>query len=298
VRDLKEPPIIGDSVVKYRLGCELSYRIESETTFVFNLEVARIASQTILHETLKLTPDVQRKVYTEPTLGNRYFRATVFPGEFALEYRAEVELFAFHADPKTVPEWPVSTMPLSILPFLLPSRFVPSDRLAAFAVAEFGLLPAGHSRVNAICGWIHDHLAYQPGSSNEQTTADETLLKRAGVCRDFAHLGIAFCRGLGIPARLVSCYAYGLIPSDFHAVFEAYLGGRWWLFDATRQADLDGLVRIGVGRDAAEIAFSTPFGTYTPTAMQIHIERSDGVQVGGPRTVDAISTDDAQSHLQ
>ena len=81
-------------------------------------------------------------------------------------------------------------------------------------------------------------------------------------------------------------------------MFEAYLGGRWWLFDATRQADLDGLVRIGVGRDAAEIAFSTPFGTYTPTAMQIHIERSDGVQDGGPRTVDAISTDDVQSHLQ
>ena len=75
------------------------------------------------------------------------------------------------------------------------------------------------------------------------------------MCRDFAHIGAAFCRALGIPARFVSCYAHGLVPSDFHAVFEAYLDGRWWLFDATRQADLDGLVRIGVGRDAAEIAF-------------------------------------------
>jgi transglutaminase-like putative cysteine protease len=107
-------------------------------------------------------------------------------------------------------------------------------------------------------GWIYAHLEYQPGSSNEETTADETLLKRAGICRDFSHLGIAFCRGLGIPARFVSCYAHGLVPSDFHAVFEAYLDGRWWLFDATRQADLDGLVRIGIGRDAAEVAFSTP----------------------------------------
>jgi transglutaminase-like putative cysteine protease len=219
----------------------------------------------------------------------------VFPGEFTLEYEAEVELYASHADPETVPEWPVSALPLNILPFLLPSRFVPSDRLAAFAVTEFGPLPTGHKRVNAVCNWIHDHLTYLPGASNEQTSADETLLKRAGVCRDFAHLGIAFCRGLGIPARFVSCYAYGLVHSDFHAVFEAYLAGRWWLFDATRQAHLDGLVRIGVGRDAAEIAFSTPFGNYTPTAMQIHIERSNGVQNSGPRTVDAISSDDARS---
>jgi transglutaminase-like putative cysteine protease len=280
--------------MRFRLGCNLSYEIGAETTFIFNLEVARIASQIILHETLRLTPGIQRNVYTEPAFGNRYFGATVSPGEFALDYTAEIELSAFHADPETVPEWPISALPLNILPFLLPSRFVPSDRLAAFAIAEFGSLPAGHKRVNAICSWIHDHLTYQRGTSNEHTTADETLLRRAGVCRDFAHLGIAFCRGLGIPARFVSCYAYGLIPGDFHAVFEGYLGGRWWLFDATRQAQLDGLVRIGVGRDAAEIAFSTPFGIYTPTAMRIEIKRSDGVEETGPRTVDAISTDDAQ----
>jgi transglutaminase-like putative cysteine protease len=98
----------------------------------------------------------------------------------------------------------------------------------------------------------------------------------------FSHLGIAFCRGLGIPARFVSCCAFGLVPSDFHAVFEAYLNRRWWLFDATRQAHLDGLVRIGIGRDAAEVAFSTPFGTFKPKVMDI-----------GPRTVDAVSYDEA-----
>jgi hypothetical protein len=211
--------------MRFRLGCNLSYEIGAETTFIFNLEVARIASQIILHETLRLTPGIQRNVYTEPAFGNRYFGATVSPGEFALDYTAEIELSAFHADPETVPEWPISALPLNILPFLLPSRFVPSDRLAAFAIAEFGSLPAGYKLVNAICSWIHDHLTYQPGTSNEHTTADETLLRRAGVCRDFAHLGIAFCRGLGIPARFVSCYAYGLIPGDFHAVFEAILAG-------------------------------------------------------------------------
>jgi transglutaminase-like putative cysteine protease len=281
--------------MKFQLGCSLSYRIGSDTTFIFNLEVAKIKSQTVLQEMLALTPSLERNSYTDLPTGNRYFGANVQPGEFSLEYNAEVELDAFHADPATIEETPIGALPLNILPFLLPSRFVPSDRMAPFAIAEFSALPRGHARVNAICGWIHDHLVYQPGASDQQTTADESLLKRAGVCRDFAHLGISFCRGLGIPARFVSCYAYGLAPSDFHAVFEAYLGGRWWLFDATRQANLDGLVRIGVGRDAAEIAFSTPFGVFTPTAMQVRISRSDGVTDTGPRTVDAISTDDAQS---
>jgi transglutaminase-like putative cysteine protease len=121
---------------------------------------------------------------------------------------------------------PISQIPLAIFPFLLPSRYVPSDRLAGFARTEFGSLLPGHERVNAVCGWIYNHLEYRPGSSSEETTADETLLKRAGICRDFSHLAIAFCRGLGIPARFVSCYAYGLVPPDFHAVFEAYLDGR------------------------------------------------------------------------
>ena len=116
------------------------------------------------------------------------------------------------------------------------------------------------------------------------------------MCRDFAHLGIAFCRALGIPARFVSCYAHGLVPSDFHAVFEAYLDGRWWLFDATRQANLDGLVRIGVGRGAAEIAFSTPYGLMEPTGMQIRIERADGSPGPQNRTVDAIATEEPMPH--
>lgn len=113
---------------------------------------------------------------------------------------------------------------------------MPSDRLEAFANREFGHLARGHARVTAICNWLYDNIDYQRGASDGETTADESLIKRAGVCRDFAHLGISFCRALRIPARFVSCYAYGLEPRDFHAVFEAYLDGRWWLFDGTRQA--------------------------------------------------------------
>jgi transglutaminase-like putative cysteine protease len=282
--------------LRFKLGCSLAYEVKTPTTFIFNVEVAHLKSLAVIGETLTLAPDLTRRTYITPDLKNRYLGINAQPGPFSLEYNAEVELSVVRADPETIRETPVSELPLDILPFLLPSRFVSSDRLAPFAQAEFGHLPKGHQRVNAICNWIHDHIAYQRGASDGETTADESLLKRAGVCRDFAHIGTAFCRALGIPARFVSCYAYGLVPRDFHAVFEAYLDGRWWLFDATRQAHLDGLVRIGIGRDAAEIAFATPYGEMEPTGMEIRIDRADGGPEPTERTVDAISTEEPAPH--
>jgi len=278
--------------MKYKIGCKLGYRLRTETTFIFNLQVARLNRHEGLSERLSFEPVIPVRRYEVPDTKNRYLGIVVPQGDLVLDYRAEVDLQVHRADPASIAEHGVADLPLEILPYLLPSRFIPSDRLAKFALAEFGLLPPGFGRVTAICNWIHDHLAYQPGSSDEQTTADESLLKRAGVCRDFSHLGIAFCRALNIPARFVSCYAFGLSPSDFHAVFEAYLSGRWWLFDATRQANLDGLVRIGVGRDAAEVAFSTPYGDMEATEMSVAIEHADGTAEVGARTTDAISVEE------
>ncbi|WP_158810639.1 transglutaminase family protein [Beijerinckia sp. L45] len=278
--------------MRYSLGCHLSYRVFSETLFIFNLEVARLTRHRELRETLTFWPDLPVRTYTVPDAQNRYAAVLVPPGDFAVDYEAEVDLDVFRADSTTIDEMPVAELPLDILPYLLPSRFVSSDRLGAFAQREFGWLPKGHRRVTAICNWIYANFDYRRGSSDGETTADESLLARAGVCRDFAHVGIAFCRALGIPARFVSCYAFGLKPPDFHAVFEAYLAGRWWLFDATRQANLAGLVRIGVGRDAAEIAFCTPFGDMQPMDMAVHIGYADGSLEYGRRTVEAISTDE------
>lgn len=245
-----------------------------------------------LVERLILTPDLSYRSHTVPYLNNRYFGVNAPIGPLGIQYQAEVTLDVHKADPASIGETPLADLPLDIMPFLLPSRFVPSDRLAAFALREFGNMPKGHSRVTAICNWLYDNIDYRRGASNEQTTATESLILRAGVCRDFAHLGIAFCRALNIPARFVSAYASGLQPCDFHAVFEAYMDGRWWLFDATRQANLDGLVRIGVGRDAAEIAFSSPFGNYESGIVNIMIERSDGSPEPPWRTTDAISTEE------
>lgn len=278
--------------VRYRLGCDLSYQVMAPTVFIFNIEVARLQRHRDLTESLTFTPDHARRHHTVPDVRNRYVSIEADAGPLDVHYEAEVTLDVHRADPETVHETPLAELPLDIMPFLLPSRFVSSDRLAAFAQREFGDMPTGHQRITQICNWLYDNIDYQRGSSNQLTTADESLLMRAGVCRDFAHLGIAFCRALNIPARFVSCYAHGLEPSDFHAVFEAYLSGRWWLFDGTRQANLDGLVRIGVGRDAAEIAFCSPFGQMEAGPIDISIERADGAPGPDMRTTDAISTEE------
>lgn len=271
-----------------KLGCNLTYEVTADTIFVFNVEVARLAANANLKDTVTVNPGANVEFYDSPVRRNRYLRVPASPGTLSLHYEAELTLDVVRADPQTLAEVPVAELPFSLLPYLLPTRFVPSDRVAGFAQAEFGQLPKGHQRVSAICNWINDHIAYTPGSSDAETTAAETIMNRAGVCRDFAHLGITFCRALGIPARYVTCYAYGLSPPDFHAVFEAYLGDRWWLFDPTRQAALDGLVRIGVGRDAAEVAFATLFGGGTASPPEVWNNRSDRTP-SDVWTTDAIS---------
>jgi transglutaminase-like putative cysteine protease len=142
------------------------------------------------------------------------------------------------------------------LVYLRPSRYCPSDHLIGFAVAEFGRGPDAGSRVAQISDWIHQRVGYVPGSSTVHDSAEDTLLTGMGTCRDFAHLGIALCRATGIPARFVSVYAPGLSPMDFHAVFEAFEGGRWCVHDATGLAPRPSLIRISTGRDAADTAFA------------------------------------------
>jgi transglutaminase-like putative cysteine protease len=167
-----------------------------------------------------------------------------------------------------VGEVPIAELPDDLLHNLNPTRYCESDHLGHAAQKLFGALPPGLARVQAIVDWIHANVDYQVGSSQATTTAREVFVQRAGVCRDFAHLGVTFCRALNIPARLVVGYAkFDEPPPDFHAVFEAYLGGRWVMFDATRMSPVDELVRIATGRDAKDVAFATIFGPATMTAM-------------------------------
>ncbi|NEP46785.1 MAG: transglutaminase family protein, partial [Okeania sp. SIO2H7] len=187
-------------------------------------------------------------------------------------YNATVEVSYVWNDPNSIPETPPSELPVEVLHYLYPSRYCQSDLLFGLAMSEFGDLVPDYSRVTAICNWIYDKVQYLSGSTNSETSAYDTASQRAGVCRDFAHLGVAFCRALNIPARFVSAYAYRLQPPDFHACFEAYLGDRWYLFDATRLVPLDGIIRISTGRDATDVSVATFFGAVQLNQMNLSVD--------------------------
>lgn len=272
---------------KFHCGCELDYQISDDSTFIFNIAVAKTENQTIISEILELTPELPYEESVEVILNTRYFKVNVPPGKFKLRYKAEVEVNYAEQDPNQIVETLPSDLPVEIFKYIYPSRYCESDRLFRLAESEFGELQPGYSRVTAICNWIYNHVDYVSGSTDAQTSAFNTVTERTGVCRDFAHLGIALCRALNIPARFTSGYAYKLVPPDFHAYFEAYLGGNWYIFDATRLVPLEGLIRIGTGRDAADISFATIFGSVEMTNMALFVNSLN--QDEPDLTTDAIS---------
>jgi transglutaminase-like putative cysteine protease len=244
----------------FHIDSQLDYDVLQQTLFVFNLAVPNTDTQRILAQAVTTQPALDIDEFTDAGGANRFIRLNAPPGPFSVRYQATVEL-----DPPAIdedaPEVPLVDVPGSLLPYVLASKYCEADLLFPLACREFGALAPGYRRVQAVCQWIRDNIAYQIGTSSPLTTARDVLANRAGVCRDFAHLAVAFCRALNIPARFVTGYArYNDPPPDFHAVFEAYLGHRWYLFDPTQLSPLDEIVRIGTGRDAAEVAFSTFFG--------------------------------------
>jgi transglutaminase-like putative cysteine protease len=259
-------------MLKYELGCELNYSVDQSSTLILNIGVVSNDYQNIFHEDLKVDPRLKIEEYITSVARNRYFRLNAPTGNLQISYRATVGLSPYYSDPSTICEVQPADLPLNILYYLYPSRYCQSDRLLRFVVTEFGDLVPGYSRVTAICNWIYDNVLYLSDSSDSLTSACDTVIERVGVCRDFAHLGIAFCRALNIPARFVAGYAFGLNPPDFHAWFEAYLGDRWYLFDPTRLVPQNGLIRVGTGRDAADVSFATIFGPVEMTHMRLFTE--------------------------
>jgi transglutaminase-like putative cysteine protease len=253
----------------------LEYQVDAPTHFCFNIEAAHWASQRILSERLAISSGVDPHHFTDERSGNRFIRFDAAPGPLLVNYQAEVEVHAPAVDPH-LRESPVGDVPDEIFRYLLPTRYCESDKMCGDAIKLFGQLPPGLSRVRAIEEWVRHEIKYQPGSTNSTTTAHEVFAQRAGVCRDFAHLGITLCRSLNIPARLVVGYVwFDEPPQDFHAVFEAWLGDQWVLFDPTGMAPVDRLVRIGTGRDAKDVAFSTMFGTVRMTRKEVSVLEHD-----------------------
>jgi transglutaminase-like putative cysteine protease len=249
----------------------LEYEVKTPTHFCFNIQAAHWPTQKILKERLAVSSKVSLHSFTDTRSGNRFFRFDAPPGSLLVNYKADVEVDAAQVN-EPLPETPLGKVPDAVFRYLMATRYCESDVLAGAAQQLFGQAPPGISRVRTIVQWIHDSIAYRPGSTNSMTTAQEVFVRRAGVCRDFAHLGIALCRALNIPARLVVGYVwFDQPPQDFHAAFEAWIGGRWVLFDPTGMAPVDRLVRIGTGLDAKDVAFSTFFGSVEMTRMEIHV---------------------------
>ncbi|MDM0121478.1 transglutaminase-like domain-containing protein [Variovorax arabinosiphilus] len=243
----------------------LDYEVAAPSHLLLNIEAVRSGAQVVLRENLVVEPAVEMHAFCDEGSGNRFIRFDAPPGPLKIRYSASVQR-SFVEVPVDLKEVPVNQVPNELVHYLMPSRYCESDVMARAAQQLFGDLPQGIGRVQAIVDWIHDSIRYEPGSSESTTTARDVFVQRAGVCRDFAHLGITFCRALNIPARLVVGYVYfDEPPQDFHAIFEAWIGGQWVLFDPTRMAPVDRLVRVGTGRDAKDVAFCTIFGPVSMT---------------------------------
>ena len=286
-------------VVRLQFSIQLNYDIAPPgSDFIFSIHAAQTQSQTVVSESLQISQALTQNLYTDAVTHTRFLRLHAMPGSLQLRYDATVDLDHFTALPEQIGEVSIANLPGSVLPYIYPSRYCQSDRLHRLAVKEFGHLQQGYNRVLAIRDWVQNRVSFKSNSSNGNTTAVDTLIEEIGVCRDFAHLMIALCRAVNIPARFATGIDYGaspvLGPTDFHAYVEVYLGDRWYIFDASGVAIPMGFVRFGTGRDAADAAFATIFGGVIGTApiMQIAaVPNGQGELVVPVHVPYALSTD-------
>ena len=274
--------------MEFQIKCHLGYEVSAPASFLFNVAVTKNSFQRIITERFEYAG---AESCEEIVIGGqRYHRLTSKSRPVELIYEAIVDTtHELLGNPSGLQVPLFEHIPAEALVFLYPSRFCQSDLLARLARREFNQNEPGFYRVTRICNWIFDRIEYLSGTTTPTTSAFDSVTQLAGVCRDFAHLAIAFCRSLGIPARFVSAYAYGLNPPDFHAYMEAFLGGRWILFDPTRLSPQSSFVRIGQGRDAADTSFATIFGGASMNKMELSMSPRSGQSSSPQYTTDPIS---------
>ncbi len=258
--------------MRLRTCCDLSFSISLPTPFILMLRPRSGAQQWIEREEYRLSPRIPVFEFTDG-YGNLCQRLVAPPGPFAVHTVAEVMTADAVDRAPGSPFVPVQNLPDPVLSFLLPSRYCESERFADLATAITASASPGYDQVDEICTWLRAQVRYAPGSSDVPVSAIEVEQRRWGVCRDLAHLGIALCRSISIPARLVVGFLHELRPMDLHAWFEAYVGGRWYTFDATQEELRPGYVALGYGRDAADVAVYNQFGPPVyPLSQQVVVE--------------------------
>ncbi|AXK41827.1 transglutaminase-like domain-containing protein [Erythrobacter aureus] len=242
-----------------------AFHLAAPTDILLQFEAAAIPEQTILSSDTDLDPDERcARVSAQHDIGERiWIRAQ---GECTVAYRARVDIERQVSNLEELSALPAHQLPGEAVEYLFDSRYCPADDFQSFVDAQFGDT-AGGARIARMRDWIGENFTYVPGVSDSGTGAAQSFIARQGICRDYAHVLIALARASAIPARYVACYAPGVDPPDFHAVAEVFLadpatpaGGTWQLVDPTGMADPSQTVKIGVGRDAADVSFLTSFG--------------------------------------
>ncbi len=293
------PQEISGSRVRLRYGVELHYDVAAPAGFLLNVHAAKTARQHVIDETFTLAPPLPFTLDADPVSDNRIVSFAAPPGNVVASYTATVDIAHRIVDPADIVAEAPSSLPAATLRFLYPSRFCQADLVQQRVWDTFGQLPRGYGQVLAVRDWVRENVRFALGTSGSSTSVLETMRDGAGVCRDFAHTMITYCRALNYPARVVTGIDYGadpsLGPTDFHAYVEVFVGGVWYLFDPTGISPVTGLIRIATGRDAAEVSFATIFGFVRTAMPRVAISAIDDPAAGvvAPRPTDlAVSTAD------
>jgi len=262
--------------MQIKLGYDLVYQCPQPTPMILTLHVHYTrASDLVYPDHLHTEPAVPVSMYRDG-FGNWCSRLVAPPGRFHLYANALINDRGI-AEP-VVPDarqHPVEELPEEVLVYLLGSRYCETELLSEFAWAQFGKAPLGWPRVQAICDFVHDHLSFGYQHARPTKTAWEAFNERNGVCRDYAHLAIALCRCLNIPARYCTSYLGDIgvpavdAPMDFAGSMEVFLGGRWYTFDPRNNQPRIGRVLIARGRDAADVAITTTYGKHVLESFRI-----------------------------
>lgn len=261
------------------LSAQITFTLPEPVDLLMQFEAAAIPEQQVLSATTTLPPAFPiARVPAKDGIGERiWVRAE---GEYHVEYSAKVQPRRILADITRLDRLSPHDLPGEATEYLFESRYCQSGSLQWFVADTFGHLTGG-AQVEAMRRWLFEHFQYAPGSSGPHTTAVDSFNDRRGICRDYAHVLISFARAAAIPARYVSCFAPGVSPQDFHAIAEVFLddpampgGGAWHMVDGTGMADPAKTVKIGVGRDAADVSFLTAFGQCLFDSSEVRVRET------------------------
>ena len=256
--------------MRVHCSCDLELHLEVATPLILMLRPRSSTSQWVSKERYTFSHPVTVVEYPD-IFGNLCQRLVAPAVEFGIHTSAEVETAERMQVMPGAPFVNIEDLPLDVLSYLVPTRYCESDRLGDFTRDLVGNTLLGYNQVSEIAEWIRSNIHYRPGTSDILLTADEVRHQGHGVCRDLAHLGIALCRSISIPARMVVGYLVGLEPMDLHAWFEAYVGDRWYTFDPTQNDLNQHRVAIACGRDAADVAIFHQFGPL-PTISTVQVK--------------------------